>query len=64
LIESTKPNKNLEAQISTNQMLIRRNFKKINHKKRNQKKKKIAIKRMMIKIKQKKKQIKGWIILD
>jgi hypothetical protein len=55
LIESTKPNKNLEAQISTNQMLIRRNFKKINHKKRNQKKKKIAIKRMMIKIKQKKK---------
>jgi hypothetical protein len=63
LIESPKPNKNLEAQISTNQMLIRRNFKKIITKK-GIKRKKIAIKRMMIKIKQKKKQIKGWIILD
>jgi hypothetical protein len=40
LIESPKPNENLEAQISTNQMLIRRNFKKINHKKKESKEKK------------------------
>ena len=60
LIESTKPNKNLEAQISTNQMLIRRNFKK-NQSQKKKSNKKISIKRMMIKFEQKK-QIKWWII--